>query len=174
MTDAKFDPSPSLPFPSARAELLTEPRPRPLPLLPPLTDAFPQRVRKFFWICAANFVFPAALDAAQLALAFRAPGFVAGACVLLANGYVDIVGVLFATVWCAGTRTCVCGGAHDAEEHGRAREAGAGDAEEAVSPTLPEFVWPRRERGSESEGYSGERGSTGSALSDPCEWGIAV
>ncbi|PIL26392.1 hypothetical protein GSI_12149 [Ganoderma sinense ZZ0214-1] len=56
-------------------------------------------LKTLFWISASNFVFPVVLDVALLVIAFRDPSFLTGAYVLMVSNYVDIVGVLLATIW---------------------------------------------------------------------------
>ncbi|PFH45064.1 hypothetical protein AMATHDRAFT_10086 [Amanita thiersii Skay4041] len=60
-------------------------------------------IKGLFWIAISNFIFPVLLSIAQLIFVFRDPDFVPGVIVLLINDYVEIIGVLLATVWVAGT-----------------------------------------------------------------------
>ena len=101
----------------------------------PLTDCLPSasfyyRVRTFFWISASNFVFPVILNLVQLVLAFRDPDFLKGAYVLMLNNYVSIIGVLFATIWSAGTKGI------SSSPHKETREAELGGA----LPESPRFA----------------------------------
>ncbi|PFH45066.1 hypothetical protein AMATHDRAFT_72036 [Amanita thiersii Skay4041] len=65
-------------------------------------DAYTSLIKGLFWIAVSNFIFPVLLSIAQLIFVFRDPDFVDGSLVLLVNDYVEIVGVLLATVWVAG------------------------------------------------------------------------
>ena len=65
---------------------------------PCAVDSYYDRLKTLFWICVSNFVFPVILDLALLVLAFRDPSFLDGAYVLMVSNYVDIVGVLLATI----------------------------------------------------------------------------
>ncbi|KAJ7250591.1 hypothetical protein C8J57DRAFT_676979 [Mycena rebaudengoi] len=60
------------------------------------------RLRGLFAIALANFVFPLFLNVTQLILIIRDTDYARGAEVLMANMYVSIFGVLFATVWASG------------------------------------------------------------------------
>ncbi|KAI1787118.1 hypothetical protein LXA43DRAFT_738876 [Ganoderma leucocontextum] len=62
------------------------------------------RLKTLFWISVSNFVFPVILDLALLVLAFRNPRFLDGAYILMVSNYVDIVGVLLATIWSTSTK----------------------------------------------------------------------
>ncbi|KAI1795252.1 hypothetical protein LXA43DRAFT_881997 [Ganoderma leucocontextum] len=67
-------------------------------------NSYHDRLKTLFWISTSNFVFPAILDLALLAIAFRDPSFLDGAYVLMVSNYVDIVGVLLATIWSTSTK----------------------------------------------------------------------
>jgi len=60
------------------------------------------RIRGLFAIALANFVFPLFLNITQVVLITRDTNYARGAEVLMANMYVSIFGVLFATVWASG------------------------------------------------------------------------
>jgi hypothetical protein len=60
------------------------------------------RLRGIFAIALANFVFPLFMNVTQLVLITRDRSYARGAEVLMANMYVSIIGVLFATVWASG------------------------------------------------------------------------
>ncbi|KAG6909196.1 hypothetical protein DXG01_001710 [Tephrocybe rancida] len=60
------------------------------------------RLRGIFAIALANFVFPLFMNVTQLILIVRDTNYARGAEVLMANMYVSIFGVLFATVWASG------------------------------------------------------------------------
>ncbi|KAJ6561517.1 hypothetical protein DFH09DRAFT_1316097 [Mycena vulgaris] len=64
---------------------------------------FTQRLRVLFLISLSNFVFPCLLSLAQLILLFRDPNYLASLWVAQVNGYVNIIFVVFATVWASGT-----------------------------------------------------------------------
>ncbi|KAF8189771.1 hypothetical protein K438DRAFT_1763420 [Mycena galopus ATCC 62051] len=60
------------------------------------------RLRSLFFIALGNFVFPCLLSLIQLIFLFRDPKFLDGTYVFLTNCYVEIIGVLLATIWVAG------------------------------------------------------------------------
>jgi len=60
------------------------------------------RIRSIFVIALGNFVFPLFMNVTQLILITRDTNYARGAEVLMANMYVSIFGVLFATVWASG------------------------------------------------------------------------
>ena len=66
---------------------------------------YSRRLLTFFWIAASNFVLPAIFTLAQLVLVFRAGPFLDGAYLLLVKSYVEILGVLLATIWSSGTKS---------------------------------------------------------------------
>ncbi|PFH47468.1 hypothetical protein AMATHDRAFT_6724 [Amanita thiersii Skay4041] len=55
-----------------------------------------------FWIAISNFTFPVILSIIELIMLFHESSFISGAYVLIVNDYVQIIGVLLATVWVAG------------------------------------------------------------------------
>lgn len=61
-----------------------------------------ERLRGLFAIALANFVFPLFMNVTQLILIVRDTNYARGAEVLMANMYISIFGVLFATVWASG------------------------------------------------------------------------
>ncbi|KAG6909187.1 hypothetical protein DXG01_001701 [Tephrocybe rancida] len=65
------------------------------------------RLRSIFAIALANFVFPLFMNIAQLILVLRDVHYPRGAEILMANLYVAIIGLLFATVW-AGRNAWGC------------------------------------------------------------------
>ena len=67
-------------------------------------DSDIDRLKTLFWISASNFVFPVVFDLALLITAFRNASFLEGAYVLMVSNYVDIVGVLLATIWSTSTK----------------------------------------------------------------------
>lgn len=71
---------------------------------PRIAVSYYDRLKTLFWISVSNFVFPVILDLALLVLAFRDAAFLDGAYVLMVSNYVDIVGVLLATIWTTSTK----------------------------------------------------------------------
>ncbi|OJT12738.1 hypothetical protein TRAPUB_10715 [Trametes pubescens] len=69
-----------------------------------LAQTFPARLRTLFWIATSNFMIPVMLNLTQLIYVFRDPEFLHGTYIFLVNNYVQIVGVLLATVWSSGTQ----------------------------------------------------------------------
>ncbi|KAG7093929.1 hypothetical protein E1B28_007564 [Marasmius oreades] len=66
-------------------------------------DSYAARLKALFWIAISNFVFPVLLSLAQLIFAFRDSSYLDGGYIFLTNNYVEIIGVLMATVWVAGS-----------------------------------------------------------------------
>ncbi|KAJ6623566.1 hypothetical protein B0H10DRAFT_2010538 [Mycena sp. CBHHK59/15] len=66
--------------------------------------SYATKLKTLFWISLSNFVFPVLLSIIQLVFRFRDPSYLDGTYVFLTNNYVEIVGVLLATVWAAGTQ----------------------------------------------------------------------
>jgi len=64
--------------------------------------SYSARINSLFWIAISNFVFPVILSFAQLVFAFKDRSFLDGGYVLMMNVFVQIIGVLLATVWSAG------------------------------------------------------------------------
>ncbi|KAJ7645927.1 hypothetical protein DFH06DRAFT_1332867 [Mycena polygramma] len=60
------------------------------------------KLKSLFYIALGNFVFPCVLSLVQLIFLFRDPSFLDGSYVFLTNVYVEIIGVLMATIWVAG------------------------------------------------------------------------
>jgi hypothetical protein len=56
-------------------------------------------LRALFWIALSNFVFPAFFAIAQYVLIFRDSNPTHFLIVMISNIYVEIIGVLFATIW---------------------------------------------------------------------------
>jgi len=71
------------------------------------------RIRGIFAIALANFVFPLFMNVTQLILIIRDTNYARGAEVLMANMYISIFGVLFATVWAKGHSWGQQNGKHD-------------------------------------------------------------
>ncbi|KAJ7449180.1 hypothetical protein FB451DRAFT_1287754 [Mycena latifolia] len=60
------------------------------------------KLQSLFFIALGNFVFPCMLSLVQLIFLFRDPNFLDGTYVFITNCYVEIIGVLLATIWVAG------------------------------------------------------------------------
>ena len=70
-----------------------------------LTASVSSRIRTLFWIAASNFVIPVILNIALLVDIFRktsSPMVVS--CLEYTNVYVQIIGVVLATLWAAGSQ----------------------------------------------------------------------
>ncbi|KAJ7157797.1 hypothetical protein C8R46DRAFT_958768 [Mycena filopes] len=65
-------------------------------------DSHASKLRSLFFIAVGNFVFPCLLSLVQLIFVFRNPSFLDGTYVFFTNAYVEIIGVLLATIWVAG------------------------------------------------------------------------
>ncbi|KAI0820495.1 hypothetical protein BC628DRAFT_1330172 [Trametes gibbosa] len=78
----------------------------PLSLLSPptLRQSISSRLRTLFWIAVSNFVIPVLLNLAQLIFIFRDVEFLHGTYIFIVNNYVQIIGVLLATIWSTGTQ----------------------------------------------------------------------
>lgn len=61
------------------------------------------RLRTLFWIAVTNFVFPVILNIAQIILLFLEPAEFYVVYVFYASLYLNIIGVLLATVWSSST-----------------------------------------------------------------------
>ncbi|KAI0705616.1 hypothetical protein C8Q76DRAFT_630340 [Earliella scabrosa] len=66
---------------------------------------YAERIKALFWIAAFNLVFPVIFNIVQLVFIFRDPNFVHGTYVLYCNTYLEIIGVLLATIWVSGTNS---------------------------------------------------------------------
>ncbi|KAG2137526.1 hypothetical protein DEU56DRAFT_351954 [Suillus clintonianus] len=74
-------------------------------MLIPLLDAMVSRLRGLFLIALSNFVFPVILNIIQLGLIFSSTtSSIQASIVFVVNNYVNIIGVVFATVWSIGSR----------------------------------------------------------------------
>jgi len=66
------------------------------------SDSYPAQLRALFWIAVSNFVFPVFFDIAKYILMFRdTADYNVYLIVVITDIYVEIIGVLFATVWAA-------------------------------------------------------------------------
>lgn len=61
------------------------------------------RVRRVFFISAANFVFPLFFNLAQIICITTSHSFATGTMLMLVNSYVSVIGVLCATIWSMGS-----------------------------------------------------------------------
>lgn len=61
------------------------------------------RLRTLFWIAFFNFLIPVFLNIVQLALIYNDSNLFHTIYVYEINTYVNIIGVLFATIWCSRT-----------------------------------------------------------------------
>ncbi|KAI9061930.1 hypothetical protein FKP32DRAFT_1575076 [Trametes sanguinea] len=68
------------------------------------TFFLPSRLRTLFWIAVSNYILPVVLNFAQLIFVFRDPSFLHGSYIFIVNNYVQIIGVLLATIWATGTQ----------------------------------------------------------------------
>lgn len=76
------------------------------------TSSFRDRLASLFWIATSNFVFPTLLSIIQLIYLFTNHSFLTGSYLYIVNGYVEIIGVLFATVWVSGSQARAEGPSH--------------------------------------------------------------
>ncbi|RPD58605.1 hypothetical protein L227DRAFT_612712 [Lentinus tigrinus ALCF2SS1-6] len=101
-------------------------------------------VQKIMRIALASFAVPILLDIAQIVQAFLDLRFAASMYIPLANGYVQIVCVLFATVWATQDQgELISASKHDSEAAlrnvaSRVPHAGSGPFEELTSPSIKE------------------------------------
>ena len=65
----------------------------------PRLGSYTSRLKGLFWIAVSNFVFPVILSIVQLVFIFRDPDFLKGTYIYVTNSFVEIIGVLLATVW---------------------------------------------------------------------------
>lgn len=62
------------------------------------------RIRGLFYIAVGNFVFPIAINIAQIILVVSDRSFLNGGYLQIVNIYVSIIGLVFATIWTTGHR----------------------------------------------------------------------
>ncbi|KAH9476248.1 hypothetical protein JR316_0011819 [Psilocybe cubensis] len=65
--------------------------------------SYASKVKALFWIAVSNFIFPVILSIFQLIMLFRDPDFLIGSYTYLTNDFVEIVGVMLATVWASSS-----------------------------------------------------------------------
>ncbi|KAK0433052.1 uncharacterized protein EV420DRAFT_1655020 [Desarmillaria tabescens] len=68
------------------------------------TRKYSERLSTLFWISVSNFVFPVMLSFVQSILAFDAYLFLDATYIIMSNIYFEIIAVLLATIWSAGSR----------------------------------------------------------------------
>ncbi len=66
--------------------------------------SYSKRISTLFWIAVSNFVFPVMLSFIQLVFAFKARLFLDATYIIITNIYFEIIAVLLATVWSAGSK----------------------------------------------------------------------
>ncbi|KAK0446448.1 uncharacterized protein EV420DRAFT_903006 [Desarmillaria tabescens] len=66
--------------------------------------SYSKRISTLFWIAVSNFVFPVMLSFVQFVLAFKAQLFLDATYIIITNVYFEIIAVLLATVWSAGSK----------------------------------------------------------------------
>ncbi|KAG2748603.1 hypothetical protein P692DRAFT_20857167 [Suillus brevipes Sb2] len=83
------------------------------------TRAMANRLQGLFLIALSNFVFPVVLNIIQLGLIFSSTSsFFRTSMVYMVNNYVNIIGVVFATIWSIGSINLVESIELQGEEHG--------------------------------------------------------
>lgn len=65
--------------------------------------SYSSRIRTLFWIAVSNFIFPVIVSITLLVLYFREGDYLKCLMFLISNAYIEIIGVLMATVWSAST-----------------------------------------------------------------------
>ncbi|RDX48920.1 hypothetical protein OH76DRAFT_1404109 [Lentinus brumalis] len=66
--------------------------------------SYAARLRALFWIALSNFVLPVIFNVALLIMVYSGVNDIRGADVVMVNPYMEIVGVLLATLVCSGTQ----------------------------------------------------------------------
>ncbi|KAI0655755.1 hypothetical protein C8Q70DRAFT_413386 [Cubamyces menziesii] len=95
---------------------------------------FSSRVRTLFWIAASNLVIPVLLIFVQLVYVFHDNNFLHGAYVYIVNIHLQIIGVLFATIW---RQHALCTTAVDREAASDGNDSlGASRSPQACSSTI--------------------------------------
>ncbi|KAI6112183.1 hypothetical protein EV401DRAFT_1867606 [Pisolithus croceorrhizus] len=72
------------------------------PLRLTLASEVGRKIQQILFISAANFVFPVLFNVGQIICITVDSSFYVGTVLLLANGYVSVIGVLCATIWASG------------------------------------------------------------------------
>ncbi|KAF7351319.1 hypothetical protein MSAN_01563400 [Mycena sanguinolenta] len=81
-----------------------------------VSDSYASRLRSLFLIALGNFVFPSLLSIIQMIFLFHNAAFLNATYVFVTNCYVEIIGVLMATIWAAGD--------HRSEDRGSSSSGG--------------------------------------------------
>ncbi|KAJ8700370.1 hypothetical protein PTI98_003400 [Pleurotus ostreatus] len=66
-------------------------------------NSYSSRLRTLFWIAITNFIFPVLVSITLLVLYFREGDYLKILMCIISNAYIEIIGVLMATVWAAST-----------------------------------------------------------------------
>ena len=72
-------------------------------LTSPMVATYGSRLKTLFWISITNFVFPCLLSLAQLVALFTDQNAAHGVYIVLTNNFIEIIGVLLATVWASAS-----------------------------------------------------------------------
>lgn len=67
-----------------------------------MPDSYTHRLKTLFWAAVFNFVFPVIFNITLIAMVFSEHDSVLGSYLVVTNNYVQIIGVLLATVFVAG------------------------------------------------------------------------
>lgn len=70
----------------------------------PQLGSYPARLRALFWIALSNFVLPVIFNIVELIMIFSGVGYIPGADIMMVTPYMEIIGVLLATLMCSGRR----------------------------------------------------------------------
>ena len=65
----------------------------------PCLGSYTSKLKGLFWIAVSNFVFPVILSLFQLVFIFRNSDFFKFSYIYVTNAFVEIIGVLLATIW---------------------------------------------------------------------------
>nr|GAT56739.1 predicted protein [Mycena chlorophos] len=74
------------------------------------TSSGGDRLKNLFYLALSTFVFPCMFSIAQIIIVFRDDDFFIGAYLFVTNLYIEIIGVLMATIWAAKGRTVATSG----------------------------------------------------------------
>ncbi|KAF9495770.1 hypothetical protein BDN71DRAFT_1589374 [Pleurotus eryngii] len=66
-------------------------------------NSYSARLRTLFWIAITNFIFPVLVSITLLVLYFREGDYLKILMCIISNAYIEIIGVLMATVWAASS-----------------------------------------------------------------------
>lgn len=98
-------------------------------LINSLSATMLSRVRGLFYIALGNFIFPIAMSTTETILILTDHSPLTGADVEMANSYITIIGVVFATIWTMGQARAACM---------------AGDEGSTWNEPEPKISWPAR------------------------------